>query len=67
MQGYVLTVFAMMALVFSDRAFAEGSVFIGMYGKVDYFFFFAALMYFDISCDVLSQWFSSVLVCIVIV
>ena len=24
-------------------------------------------MYFDISCDVLSQWFSSVLVCIVIV
>ena len=35
----VLTVFAMMALVFSVRAFAEGSVFIGMYGKVDYFFF----------------------------
>ena len=30
-------------------------------------FFFAALMYFDISCDILSKWFSSVLVCIVIV
>ena len=27
-----------MALVFSDRAFAEGSVLIGMYGKVVYFF-----------------------------
>ena len=62
-QGYVLTDFAMMALVLQIGPLLRGVSSLECMEE----WFFAALMYFDISYDILSKWFSSALVCIVIV